>query len=337
MFTDLAEAVLRGERLALARLLTQVENDTPTGRAALDDLFPHTGRAHLVGVTGSPGTGKSSLVNQLARAFRRPEDGQTPRRVAVVAVDPSSPFTGGAVLGDRVRMRDLVGDPGVFVRSMASRGTLGGLARTTAAVVQVLDAAGYEMIFIETVGAGQSEVDIARLAHTTLVVEAPGLGDDIQAIKAGILEIADILVINKADRPGVENTERALRTMLELAHPERPKEAPCGPDGQPLKPCDDGKAEYWPVPVLLTIAPQASGINELVQAVLQHGEFLRRTGGWQARERNRLQNELNALLQGTLVARWRSTVPDEVYQAVLAGLVARQISPFQAVKELVTE
>ncbi len=335
--TDLAEAVLRGERLALARLLTQVENDTLAGRAALDELFPHTGRAHLVGVTGSPGTGKSSLVNQLARAFRRPPNGDAPRRVAVVAVDPSSPFTGGAVLGDRVRMRDLAGDPGVFVRSMASRGTLGGLARTTAAVVQVLDAAGFEMIFIETVGAGQSEVDIARLAHTTLVVEAPGLGDDIQAIKAGILEIADILVINKADRPGVENTERALRTMLELAHPDRPKVAPCGPDGLPIKPCDDDVEEYWQVPVMLTIAPQASGINELARAVKGHGVFLQRTGGWRLRERNRLQTELNALLQGTLVARWRSTVPEERYQSVLSGLVARQLSPFQAVKELVTE
>src|SRR5512143_568051 len=210
----LTDSVLDGDRFALARLLTQVENLTTEGRLALAALFPHSGKAHLIGVTGAPGTGKSTLVNRLALHYR----GQH-KRVAVVAVDPSSPFSGGAVLGDRVRMRDLSGDPGVFIRSMASRGSLGGLARATASVVQVFDAAGFEVILIETVGAGQAEVDIARLAHTTLVVEAPGLGDDIQAIKAGILEIADILVINKADRPGVETTERALRSMLQLAHP----------------------------------------------------------------------------------------------------------------------
>src|SRR5574341_1305654 len=211
----LADSVLRGERLALARLLSQVENNTADGRAALVELFPHTGRAHLIGVTGAPGTGKSSLVNQLTLHYRR----QDKKRIAIVAVDPSSPFTGGAVLGDRVRMRDLSGDEGVFIRSMASRGSVGGLAQKTAAFVQVFDAAGYEIIIIETVGAGQGEVDIARLAHTTVVVEAPGLGDDIQAIKAGILEIADVLVINKADRPGADTTVRSLKAMLELGHP----------------------------------------------------------------------------------------------------------------------
>src|SRR5512141_2959497 len=212
---SLTQLVLEGHRLSISRLLTQVENDSPDGRSALTELFPHTGKSHLIGVTGAPGTGKSSLVNQLALLYRKAHD----KKVAIVAVDPSSPFTGGAVLGDRVRMRDLSGDSGVFIRSMATRGSLGGIAQKTASVVQIFDAAGFEVILIETVGAGQSEVDIARLAHTTLVVEAPGLGDDIQAIKAGILEIADILVINKADRPGVESTERALKSMLDLAHP----------------------------------------------------------------------------------------------------------------------
>src|SRR5512147_1626600 len=211
------DSILEGNRLPLSRLLTQVENHSPEGRAALAELFPHTGKAHLIGVTGAPGTGKSSLVNQLTLYYRKEQK----KRVAIIAVDPSSPFTGGAVLGDRVRMRDLSGDEGVFIRSMASRGSVGGLAQTTASFTQVFDAAGFNIIVIETVGAGQSEVDIARLAHTTIVVEAPGLGDDIQAIKAGILEIADVLVINKADRPGVENTERALRAMLELAHPTK--------------------------------------------------------------------------------------------------------------------
>ncbi len=314
---NLVEAVRSGERLALARLLTQVENDTPQGRAALDALFPATGRAHLVGVTGSPGTGKSSLVNQLARVFRRPPEGQ-PRSVAIVAVDPSSPFSGGALLGDRVRMRDLSGDPGVFIRSMASRGALGGLARSTAAVAQVLDAAGYEMILIETVGAGQAEVDIARLAHTTVVVEAPGMGDDIQAIKAGILEIADILAVNKADRPGVENTERALRSMLELANPGRKPEQEPG----------------WRTAVLRTVASTGQGVPELAEMILRHGEYLKQAGAWRERERQRLENNLDNLLRAALVARWQAGMPDGRYEQVLRRLLEREISPYQAVEEL---
>src|SRR5215510_4202873 len=173
---SLTQSVLEGNRLSLSRLLTQVENNSPEGRTALIELFPHTSKAHLIGVTGAPGTGKSSLVNQLTLYYRKEKN----KRVAIIAVDPSSPFTGGAILGDRVRMRDLSGDNGVFIRSMASRGSVGGLAQTTASLVQVFDAASYDIVVIETVGAGQSEVDIARLAHTTVVVEAPGLGDDIQ-------------------------------------------------------------------------------------------------------------------------------------------------------------
>jgi LAO/AO transport system kinase len=268
---DLVERVLAGERLALARLLTQVENDTPLGRSALERLFVYTGRAHLVGITGAPGTGKSSLANQLARAFRRLADVQPARKVAVIAVDPSSPFTGGALLGDRLRMKDVSGDPGVFIRSMASRGALGGLARAAAAAAQVLDAAGFDLILIETVGAGQSEVDIARLAHTVLVVDAPGLGDDIQAIKAGILEIADILVVNKADLPGVENTLRALRAMLDVAYMEE----------QPGR---------WRPPLLRAAATSGEGIDEVVCAILEHRAFLEGSGGWQRREQSRLES-----------------------------------------------
>jgi len=335
---DLVAGVLAGERLALARLITQVENDTPEGREALNRLFSHTGKAHLIGVTGSPGTGKSSLVNLIAKAYRAPTDGMQPCKVAVVAVDPSSPFTGGALLGDRVRMRDLAGDPGVFVRSMASRGALGGLSHSTAAVVQVLDAAGFDKILIETVGAGQSEVDIARLAHTTLVVEAPGLGDDIQAIKAGILEIADILVVNKADRPGVENTERALRSNLELAHPERMRTGSCGRGGKANQPKSGAPEaldeQIWVPPVLRTIATQASGVTELVAAIECHLAHLRATGEWQEREHERLQTELNQLLQAVLVARWREGVSEAELRDVVSRLQDRELSPLKAVEQL---
>ncbi len=317
---NLSDAVLAGERLALARLLTQVENDTTEGRQALDALFPHAGKAALVGITGSPGTGKSSLVNQLARYFRHPAGGSLARKVGIVAVDPSSPFTGGALLGDRVRMRDLAGDPGVFIRSMASRGALGGLARPTAEVVQVLDAAGFDLILIETVGVGQDEVEIARLAHTTLVVEAPGLGDDIQAIKAGILEIADILVVNKADLPGAENTERALKAMLEMGAGRRRNDS-AAPDG-------------WQTPVLKTVATLGEGISVLAEAIIQHAQYLRTSGEWQRREDERLRQELDLLVQERLVARWRSALDETRYQAALEGLKKRSLSPFQAVDRL---
>jgi LAO/AO transport system kinase len=332
---NLVVATLEGNRLSLARLLTQIENNTLEGRAALDALYPHSGRAHLVGVTGAPGTGKSSLVNQLARLYRNPPTGAQLCRVGVVAVDPSSPFTGGAILGDRVRMRDLAGDPGVFIRSMASRGTLGGLAAATASMVLALDAAGFEVILIETVGAGQAEVDIARLAHTTLVVEAPGLGDEIQAIKAGILEIADILVVNKADRPGAENTERALRGMLQLAGPS-PRVAyhhgrleTLVPEAPPERPAPD-----WEPPILRTVATEGAGVAELIQAIDRHRAHLESSGDWGRRDRARLRVELESLLRASLVARWRESVPADRYQAALDHVAARQISPHQAVEAL---
>ena len=327
---NLAQSILEGSRLALARTLTLVENGDPEGQAVLSALFAHTGRAHLVGVTGAPGTGKSSLVNQLARHFRLPPDGVEPRRVAIVAVDPSSPFTGGAILGDRIRMRDLSGDPGVFIRSMATRGSLGGLAAATASVVQVFDAAGYELVLIETVGAGQAEIEIARLAHTTLVVEAPGMGDDIQAIKAGILEIADVLVVNKADYPGVENTERALRSMLELAHPVLRPSLPGAP------PASESASPIWIPPILRTIATETTGITELVAAIQRHRQHLESTGEWQQREQERLAVELHLLLRESLLHRWLAEVGSAAYQHVLADLLSRQISPHQAVQQLLS-
>jgi LAO/AO transport system kinase len=297
----LAEEVLAGSRRSLGRALTLVENNTPEGQALLTLLFASAGRAHLVGITGGPGTGKSTLVNRIAHCLRHPTDGRPPRKVAVVAVDPTSPFTGGALLGDRIRMNSLACDPGVFIRSMAARGTLGGLAAATAGMVQVMDAAGYEVILIETVGAGQSEVDIAALAHTTLVVEAPGAGDDIQAAKAGILEIADILVINKADQPGVENVERALQAMLELGYGAHSEAAGSEP------------STSWKPPIQRTIAVDGTGIPELVEQISQHAAFLQSSGCWRNREQTRLKSELDHLIQSALVQRWRASLDHRRY------------------------
>ncbi len=326
----LTNSVLEGNRLALARLLTQVENDSSEGRTALAELFPHTGKAHLIGVTGASGTGKSSLVNQLALHYRKSDISQ--KRIAIVAVDPSSPFTGGAVLGDRVRMRDLAGDNGVFIRSMATRGSLGGIAQTTAALTQVFDAAGFEIIIIETVGAGQSEVDVARLAHTTLVVEAPGLGDEIQAIKAGILEIADVLVINKADRPGVENTERALRSNLELAHPIKRVVRHHG-RSMPVTMPETGST-LWLPPIHKTVATEGKGIAELAESIAKHAAYLHQTGDWAARDRARLGSEVEAVLQEALLTRFHENIPQEKYEEIVEKVVSRNLSPWEAVKSL---
>lgn len=314
-------------KLALSRLISEVENETSAGKMALDECFPRSGKAHLIGVTGAPGTGKSSLVNRLTQLIRR----QGEQTVAIVAIDPSSPFTGGAILGDRVRMRDLTGDPGVFIRSMASRGELGGLARTTAGVVQLLDAAGYDLILIETVGAGQSEVDIARLAHTTIVVESPGMGDDIQAIKAGILEIADILVVNKADRPGIENTERALRANLDLGYSHRVN----GKAGHGSFIEEKSiETEDWVPPVIKTIATEESGFPELIKAITDHRDYLHKTGLLAQRERERLTDEFEHLLRHTLVQNWKSQASTEHVTQVMDAVFSRKRSPASAVEEL---
>lgn len=313
---DLVERVLAGERLALARLLTQVENGTPAGKAALDALYAHTGKAHMVGITGAPGTGKSSLANQLAKTFRRMDDCSPARRVAVLAVDPSSPFSGGALLGDRVRMKDAFGDPGIFIRSMASRGEVGGLARATLGMAQVLDAAGFEMILIETVGAGQAEVDIVRLAHSVVVVDAPGLGDDIQAIKAGILEIADILVVNKADLPGAENTLRGLQGMLETAYGE------------------ERQGEVWRPKLLRATATSGEGVAEVAQAILEHRAYLERSGGWERREKDRVEREFFLMLKAELFRRWEERTGGAAISTALDRLVRRETTPNQAVEEI---
>jgi len=338
---NLANQILNGDRLALARAISQIENNIQAGQDVLDQLFKYSGNAHLIGITGPSGAGKSTLVNALVKRLLF-QNNKKP--IGVIAIDPTSPFTGGAFLGDRIRMRDISSNPNVFVRSMATRGALGGLTSTTVAVAVILDAAGYDPVIIETVGTGQAEVDIARLAHTTLVVEAPGLGDDIQAIKAGILEIADILVVNKADLPGAEATKRALHSMLQLAHPvphvfcdyavDKPGHI-LHNDLQEMEEKPDSPSQnLWIPPVQLTVATQGTGVAELVESIDRHYDHLVKTGELQRREQVRLHSELDLLLRETLISRWRATVIKEQYESILQQLMRREISPWQAIQSL---
>lgn len=316
---SLPERIVAGDRLALARLLTQLENEAPGGQDTLGALYVHTGDSYRIGVTGAPGTGKSTLVNQLARQLRQrpfPDTSDAPR-VAIIAVDPSSPFTGGAILGDRIRMRDLSGDEGIFIRSMASRGSLGGLAKTTGSLALALDAAGFEIILIETVGAGQAEVEVASAAHTTIVIDAPGMGDEVQANKAGILEIADILVVNKADQPGAENTVRVLEMALEFANQQ-----------------ERADRVSWKPPVLPTTATTGVGIPELVDSIYAHFSFLKDTGLWTERERQLVSTQFYAGLQQELFDRFRRSNADGVLERKIDALLARKITPREAIASL---
>jgi LAO/AO transport system kinase len=303
----LAAQVLAGELRAAARLMRDLDDDRPGATAVLRELFPHTGRAFVVGVTGTPGAGKSTLVDGLVALLR--SRGQ---RVAVVAVDPSSPFSGGAVLGDRVRMQRHALDPGVFIRSLATRGQLGGLSRSTGDAVNVLDAAGFDLVLVETVGVGQDEVDVIRLADTTVVVTVPGLGDEVQALKAGILEIADVLVVNKADREGADRTVRDLTTMLALRA--------------------GGPGDHE---IIETVALRGEGLPELLAAVERHRARQQASGAWDQRRLGRAETQVRAVVRQRLLRWSEGEMARHGGVALLAEEVAaRRRDPYSVAEEV---
>ncbi len=318
---QLIEAALAGDRHALARLLSWVENGAPEGREALATLFPRTGQAHVIGITGSPGAGKSTLVGKLARELR-----QRVPRLAIVAVDPSSPFSGGALLGDRLRMQDLAADAGIFIRSMASRGHPGGIAYATRDVVLLLDAVGFPVILVETVGAGQAQVEVARIAHTVVLVEAPGMGDEVQALKAGLMEIADIIVVNKADRPEARQTVRALQSayfgVTTTGHhgprADEPLEVVAG----------------WETPILQTAAIENQGLTELVEAITAHRQYLESSGRWELRRRLHARAEVETWLQRHLLLLVEQRVGEERFAAAVEAVLRREKDPATAAQEL---
>ncbi len=325
----LIERAWNGDRRALSRLISRVENGGGEAWAAMAQIYPRAGKAQVVGITGAPGTGKSTLVSEIAKHTRRHLPETT---VGIVAVDPTSPFSGGAVLGDRIRMRDLAGDPGVFIRSMATRGSLGGLARATTDGVKVLDAAGFDLILVETVGAGQSEIDIARTADTVLVVEAPGLGDEVQAIKAGILEIADVLVVNKADRDGVQSTVNALHAMLDLG--KSPQSVLHHGTLMPIGNTAPGADTRWRPPIVKTIAVEGKGLDELMAAIAQHRVYLAEQPEGQQRARMRAAIELENILRETLLRRLLETAGPVRLTRLLDQVVAHEVDPYAAAEQL---
>jgi LAO/AO transport system kinase len=306
---ELVERARNGDSRAVARLISLVEDESPLLREVMAALAPHSGQAHIIGITGSPGVGKSTSTSALVTAYRA-----AGKRVGVLAVDPSSPFSGGALLGDRVRMQDHATDAGVFIRSMASRGHLGGLAWTTPQALRVLDAAGFDVVLVETVGVGQSEVEIAGMADTTLILLAPGMGDGIQAAKAGILEVGDIYVVNKADRDGVQNVTRDLRAMLALA--ER------GPDA-------------WVPPILKTVASRNEGVDEVIAAIEDRLTWMTGNGVLVDRRRNRAREEIEAIAMTALRSRFAHLHGDARLDVLAAKVADGDTDPYAAADELI--
>jgi len=302
------ERLRSGDPRALARAISAVENRAPESTLLLKTLFPHTGGARIIGLTGAPGAGKSTLVDQLARAYRHDQ-----KTLGIIAVDPTSPFTGGAILGDRIRMQDHHADTGIYIRSMATRGSLGGLARTTADVATVLDASGRDLILIETVGVGQDEVDIVRLADITIVILVPGMGDDVQTIKAGIMEIADIFVINKSDRDGAERVEREIRAMQSLA-PRR-----------------DG----WTPPIVKTVASEGEGIQELAAAIASYEAYLRKGDLLLKRNVQNWRERLIEMLRDALLERVRAELSDGRVEQYAEQIAEHKRDPYSLVEEIV--
>ncbi len=305
----LLQDLLNGDTRALSRVITRVENRSADSLEMLRQLFPRTGKSQIIGLTGSPGSGKSTLVDRIAVEFRKKNN-----TVGIIAIDPSSPFTGGAILGDRIRMQTLGVDPGIYIRSMATRGHLGGLAAATADVAAVLEAAGKDPVIIETVGVGQDEIDIVKLAEISIVVLVPGMGDDVQALKAGIMEIGDIFVINKCDRPGVEKMERAILGMLSLAHPR------------------DG----WQPPIVKTTATKGEGVADLLQAIEKYYVFfqnsLSRSRKKQEAERQRLIALLEERLVNTAV---EQIFPDGELNNLITAIAERRQDPYSVVEQII--
>ena len=306
MIDDLIERMLQGDRRATARLITLVENDEEKAREIIRRIYPHTGNAYIVGITGPPGAGKSTLLDKLIRVAR--EEGKV---VGVIAIDPTSPFTGGALLGDRIRMQRHSTDPGVFIRSMATRGSLGGLAKATNDAIKVLDAYGCDVIFVETVGVGQIEIDIVKTADTVVLVTVPGLGDDVQAIKAGLMEIADGFVINKADKEGADATYFELNLMLDLEKERWEKRG-------------------WRPPIVETVATTMRGIRELWAAVKEHHEFLERSGEIERKRKFRAEEEVKTIVSGRIARVISERLDEEEVAALIEKIVRREMDPYSA-------